>query len=29
MSFLAEPEGYTPDEFAIFVDRLGWNGLAA
>ena len=26
MSFLAEPKSYTPDEFAIFVDKLEWNG---
>lgn len=25
MSFLAEPQGYTPKEFAGFVERLEWN----
>jgi hypothetical protein len=26
MSFLAEPKSYTPEEFAIFLDKLEWNG---
>ncbi len=26
MSFLAEPKGYTPGEFADFVEGLAWNG---
>jgi hypothetical protein len=26
MSFLAEPKGYTPTEFAAFVESLEWNG---
>lgn len=26
MTFLAEPAGYTPAQFAIFVEGLEWNG---